>query len=154
MRNSSRLVHGTAFFLCVLAVTASPVVAGGARYFHSKDKQGNRIVLHATDHRVLSGTFIAAGQRTLKCSDGSVLVGGFPIKRDKITNGRFHAVANGYMGEGGSWRLVLHGALRDDTIRGSLAFHFVNRSPEGSFECWSGQGQRDPLVLYVAKAGR
>jgi hypothetical protein len=153
LRNSSRLVHGTAFFLCVLTLTASPVAAGGAHYFHSKDKQGNRIVLHATDHRVLSGTFIAAGQRTLKCSDGSVLVGGFPIKRDKITNGHFLAVANGYMGEGGSWRLVLRGALRDDTIRGSLAFHFVNRSPEGSFECWSGQGRRDPLVLYVAKAG-
>lgn len=154
MRSSSRLVNGTAFFLCVLAATASPVAAGGARYFHSKDKRGNRLVLHATERRVLSGTFIAAGQRTLKCGDGSVLVGGFAIKRGKITNGRFHTVANGYMGEGGSWRLMLRGALRGDAIRGSLAFHFVNRSPEGSFECWSGQGQEDSLVFYMAKAGR
>lgn len=133
---------------------ASPVAARGVRYFHSKDKQGNRIVLYATEHRVLSGTFIAAGKRTLKCSDEAVLVGGFPIRSAEIANGRFHTVANGYMGEGGSWRLVLRGALRHDAVRGSLVFHFINRSPEGSFECWSGQGQRDPLVSYVANAGR
>lgn len=153
MRSSSKLVRGTTLILCAMAATASPVMAGGARYFHSKDKHGNRVVLYATGHRVLSGTFIAAGQRTLKCSDG-VFVGGFPIKNTKIINGRFHTVANGYVGEGGSWRLVLRGALRGDAIRGSLVFHFVNGSSEGSSECWSGRGQRDPLVRYTAKAGR
>lgn len=152
MRSSSRLVKGTALLLCAMAVAASPVMAGGARYFHSKDKQGNRIVLRATEHRVLSGTFLAAGKRTLKCSYGSVLVGGFPIKSAKITDGRFHTVANGYIGEGGSWRLVLRGAFRGAAMRGSLAFHFVNRSPEDSFECWERTGPEGSLGALHGKS--
>jgi hypothetical protein len=140
--------------LCLPAILASPAVAGGARYFKYKDNKGGQILLRATRHRVLSGMFMAKRQHTLECDDdGVVLVGGFPIKSAKVAKGRFHAIGNGYMGEGGSWTLTIKGTLKGDAIRGVFAFHFVNRSAEGSFECWSGKGEANPVVSYLARSG-
>ncbi|HEX8689850.1 MAG TPA: hypothetical protein VF729_06370 [Solirubrobacterales bacterium] len=153
MQSLSRLIKGIGILLCTLAAMVSPVVAGETRYFKDRDKNGDRIVLRATPDRILSGTFLATKPHTLKCDDDVVLVGGFSIKSTKITNGRFRTVSNGYMGEGGSWNLTVRGVLRGDAIRGAITFHFINRAAEGSFECWSGKGKKDPVVSYVARTG-
>jgi hypothetical protein len=148
---SSKFGMSLALVLCGLVVAASPAPA--ARYFKDENQAGYRILLRASSNRVLSGIFIASGKRTLKCDDGGVFVGGFPIQDVKITNGRFSTVKTGYVGEGGVWRLVFRGALKGDRIRGVVSLHLVHRDPERSSECWSGKGRADPLVSYVAKAG-
>lgn len=148
----SRLVRNTVTVSCVLVVMASPAAAGGARYFKDWKPNGSRIELRATPHRLLSGLFVA-DRGTMKCEDGGVFIGGFPVKSARIVDGRFRTVATGYFGEGGTWRLVLRGALRGATIRGAVSLRFVNRGADGRWECWSGRSKGDPLIRYVARAG-
>jgi len=152
MQIVSRLVRCTVTVSCVLVVLASPAAAGGARYFKDKKPNGSRIELRATPHRLLSGLFVA-DRGTMKCDDGAIFVGGFPIESAKIVDERFRTVATDYFGEGGSWRLVIRGALRGATIRGAVSLRFVNGDAEGRQECWSGRSKGDPLIRYVARAG-
>jgi hypothetical protein len=148
----AKLSITTVLVICSLLTTASPSMAGGARYYKDRDQKGFRVELHASRNRVISGVFIASGKRTLKCDDG-VFVGGFPFEDVRIVNGRFHTVAMDTWGDGGRIRLMIRGAMRGEWIRGKVSLHFENFSAEGHTECWSGKGKANPLVSYAARAG-
>lgn len=150
---TTRLTTITVLTISALLMAATPSMAGDARYYKDKDQKGFRVELHASPTRVISGIFIASGQRTLKCDNG-VFVGGFPIENVRIVDGRFHTVATDTIGDGGRLRLMFRGAMRGDWIRGKVSLHFENFSEEGRMECWSGRGKANPLVSYAARAGR
>lgn len=80
-----------------------------------------------------------------------MLVGGFPIKGVRLRDGRFKSTSTATLGEGGSWKLTVRGTMNGNTIRGALSFHYRNVSSESSSECWSGKGEGDPLIHYVAR---
>jgi hypothetical protein len=148
---SSKLVCNTALVLCALLVIAAPAAAR-ARFYKDNDQKGFRVELRASPKRVLSGIFVAVGKHAMKCDDG-ILVGGWTIKPAKIVNGRFRAVVTDTSGEAASWRLVIRGSMRGDTIRGAVLLRYVHRDAGGVSECWSGKGKEDPLVSYVARTG-
>jgi hypothetical protein len=117
-----------------------------------QDQKSFRVELRASPKRVLSGTFVAAGNHAMKCDSG-ILVGGWAIKPAKIVNGRFRVVVTDTSGESASWRLMIRGTMRGDTIRGAVSLRDVHRDAGGVSECWSGKGKEDPLVSYVARTG-
>jgi len=133
-----------------MLLAASPSEAK-VRWYKDKDQPAYRVELHAGSNQILAGMFVSANRHALKCSDGGVLLGGFPIKRVEFRNGRFRTTSSDTIGEGGSWELTIRGTTKGDTIRGALSFHYRNVSSESSSECWSGKGRADPLIHFVAR---
>jgi hypothetical protein len=146
----SKIAGGVALLLCFLLVAASQSEAK-VRWYKDKDQPAYRVEFHAGSRQILSGMFVSANLHALKCSDGGVLLGGFPIKRVRLRNGRFRTTSSDTIGEGGSWELTVRGKMQGDAIRGVLTFNYTYLSPKHSSECWSGKGKRDPRVHFVAR---
>jgi hypothetical protein len=155
MRLSSKLVKSTAVVFLALAVIASAAMAGRARQYTDKDQGTYQVSIRANPNRVLLGSFGALDYHALRCDNGGArIVGSWTIENVKITNGHFRTVREDSNSDTIRYTLMFRGTLKGDTIRGAVSLHLAYREANYSYDCWSGKGKNDPVVSYVAKAGR
>jgi hypothetical protein len=142
---------GTLLVMCVLLSLASVSTAGETHYFKDKDQRAYRVELRGSPKHIISGLFVAANRHAITCDDGSLELGGWPVKAVEITNGHFYAVSHDTVGEGGAWELKVRGVMKGKIIRGTVSYRSRYFSSEHSSECWSGKRRSDPRIQFVAR---